>query len=40
MICMGQEEEEILKNLWEENLDKNKSKVLKKLHKGRERGLK
>jgi len=40
MIRMGQEKEEILKNLWKKNLDRNNSKILKKLCKGRERGLK
>jgi len=33
----GLEKEEIMKNLWEENLDRIKDKILKKLYKKRER---
>jgi len=33
-------EKEIMKNLWEENLDRIKDKILKKLYKERERRLK
>jgi len=39
-VGIGLEKEEIMKNLWEENLDRIKDKILKKLYKKREKRLK